>query len=156
MRKLLRRIHHWFNHRRAAAELAEEMETHRQMRQARLEQSGLSEQEASFASKRAMGNPVLAADQAREIWTWRWVDDAWRDILTGLRAFRKSPGFPFGASLILSLGIGINVAVFQLVDVMYWRTPEIRDPESALRLYTQEGGRFSYPATRMFDGARPT
>lgn len=55
MRKLLRRIRYWVNHRRAAAELAEEIEAHRQ-----LQQSGMSEQEASFAGKRAMGNAVLA------------------------------------------------------------------------------------------------
>jgi predicted permease len=151
VRKLLRRIHYWLNRRRAAAELTEEMESHRLMRQAKLEQSGLSAEEASFASKRAMGNAFLSAEQAREIWTWRWLDDAWRDLAHGLRAFLKSPGFPLGASLILSLGIGINVAVFQLMDVMYWRPPEIRDPASVVRLFkSQRGGDFSYPAARMF------
>jgi len=91
VKKLLRRIRYWLNRRRAAAELAEEIEAHRRMRQEQLEQSGLSKQEASFASKRAMGNAVLAAEQAREIWTWHWLDDASRDLLLGLRGFRKSP-----------------------------------------------------------------
>jgi macrolide transport system ATP-binding/permease protein len=151
VKKLLRRIHFWLNHRRAAAELAEEMESHRLMRQAQLQQSGLAEQEASFASKRAMGNAVLAAEQAREIWTWRWLDDAWRDLLIGLRGFRKSPGFWLGASLILSLGIGINVAVFQIIDVWFWRPPQIQDPASMVRLYKLGRGDFSYPAAQMFN-----
>jgi hypothetical protein len=151
VRKLLRRIHYWFNHRRAAAELSEEIEAHRLMRQAQLKQSGLPEQEASFASKRAMGNAVLAAEQARGIWTWRWLDDAWHDLALGLRRFWKSPGFPLGASLILSLGIGVNVAVFQIMDVSYWRPPEIREPASVVRLYKSQWGGFGYPAARMFD-----
>jgi predicted permease len=152
VKKLLRRIQYWLNRRRAAAELAEEMESHRLMRQAKLEQSGLSAEEASFASKRAMGNAFLSAEQAREIWTWRWLDDAWHDLALGLRGFLKAPGFPVGASLILSLGIGINVAAFQLMDAIYWRPPDVRDPASMMRLYkSQWGGGFSYPATRMFD-----
>src|SRR5262245_27804481 len=98
------------------------------MRQAQLEKSGLSKQEAYFASKRAMGNAVLSAEQARETWTWRWLDDTWRDLAHALRGFLKSPGFLLGASLILSLGIGINVATFQLMDELYWRPPDIPDP----------------------------
>src|SRR5262245_17702552 len=127
------------------------MESHRLMRQAQLQQSGLPEEEASFASKRAIGNAVLASEQAREIWTWRWLDDAWRDLLLGLRGFWKSPGFPLGASLILSLGIGVNVAVFQVMDVSYWRPLEIRDSASVVRLIESQPEGFGYPATQMFD-----
>jgi predicted permease len=151
MRKLLRRIHYVLNRRRAAAELAEEIEAHRLMRQAQLERSGMAERDASFSSKRAMGNALVAAARARDVWIWRWVDDASRDVLLGLRAFRNAPGFPLGASLILSLGIGINVAVFQLLDVAYWRPPDIREPASVVQLYRSQEGGFSYPAARMFD-----
>jgi hypothetical protein len=64
------------------------------------------------ASKRLLGNAVLAAEEAREVWNWKWLEDAWRDSRGGLRDFRRSPGFWLGASLILSLGIGVNVAQF--------------------------------------------
>lgn len=40
MRKFLRRLRYWLTHRRAAAELAEEIESHRLMRQEQFEQSG--------------------------------------------------------------------------------------------------------------------
>jgi predicted permease len=150
--KFLRRIHYWLNHRREAAELAEEIEAHRQMRQAQLEESGLSEQEASFASRRAMGNAVRAAEQAREIWTWRWLGDSLGDLMLGLRDFRKFPVFWIGASLILSLGLGINIAAFQFMDALFWRPPEIRDPETMVRLFKAPFGGLPYPITRMFDG----
>ncbi len=147
--KLLHRIQYWLNQRRAAAELAEEIESHRLMRQEELEQSGMSKQEAFFASKRAMGNAVLAADQARDVWIWSWLDQLVRDTRIGTRALMKIPGFTISATLILSVGIGAMVTVFTYSNLIFFKVLRIPNPASFVRVYATEGvgrpsGRINY------------
>jgi hypothetical protein len=64
------------------ADLAEELETHRAMKQAELEQSGMRRAEAIAASRRALGNITLAREDARAVWIWSWLESlAGRDVL---------------------------------------------------------------------------
>ena len=53
MRKLLRRLRHFWRRRQMAEELAEEMEFHRALQQRELEESGLSRQEAASTPRGA-------------------------------------------------------------------------------------------------------
>src|SRR5262245_41278235 len=135
MGKLLRRLRYWLDHRHADAELQEEIELHRAKKQEQLEREGLSAKEASAASRRAMGNAGLAREQTRDVWGWTWFGDAWRDLRYGARALRKSPGFLFVAALILSVGIGVNLAAFQVLDATFWKPPQVRDPDALVRLF---------------------
>ena len=143
MGKLLRRLCYWLHHRRADAELAEEIELHRAMRRGQLERSGLSAAEAATASRRLIGNAGRAREETRDVWGWTWFGDTWRDLRYGARALRKSPGFLLTAALMLSLGIGVNLAAFQVLDGVFWRPPQVRDPTSLVR--------FSHGSARGFD-----
>ncbi len=67
MRTLLRRVKHWIRRDRLDADLAEEIELHRAMRQARLEASGVPPDEAAHASRRAVGNVTAARGRARRL-----------------------------------------------------------------------------------------
>jgi predicted permease len=149
MTKVLRRVRLWVRRRRAAAELAEEIETHRLMRQEELERSGVSTEEAAILSKRALGNALLAREESHDVWRWSLLEDAWRDLLAGVRDFRKAPGFWLVASAILSLGIGVNVAAFQLLDAVFFKVPEIREPQSLVRLFRGRNGSFPFPAVSI-------
>jgi predicted permease len=151
MGKLLRRVRYWLHYRRAASELAEEIESHRAMRQKELERSGLTSKDAAIESRRALGNALLAREEARDVWSWNWLDDAWRDIRASIRDFRKAPSFWIGASLILSLGIGVNMAAFQVCDAVFWKPPEIRDPQSLVRLFRGRVGAFPYLAVPVLE-----
>src|SRR6185295_19148789 len=44
-----------------------------------------------------------------------------RDLRFGLRRCWKTPGFTAAAVLILTLGIGVNTAIFSLVDAVLLR-----------------------------------
>ena len=50
------------------------------------------------------------------------MDGFVRDLRDTLRALRRSPGFTLVAVLSLAVGIGVNTAVFSLVDAVLFRS----------------------------------
>jgi hypothetical protein len=97
------------------------------------------------------GNVLRLREEIRDVWGWNWLDDLWRDIRLALRALRQSPGFALGAAMILSLGIGVNLANCQLLDTLFWSAPKIRDPASVARFMspTTGFGTVPYPLTQF-------
>ncbi len=56
--------------------------------------------------------------------------ELWQDLRYGVRVLAKSPGFALIALLTLSLGIGANAAIFQLIDAVRLRTLPVRSPNT--------------------------
>ena len=50
-----------------------------------------------------------------------WAEELWQDLRYGARALAKSRAFTAVAILSLALGIGVNTAVFSVVDAMMFR-----------------------------------
>jgi predicted permease len=111
--RLIRQILYFFRQRRQAAELAEEMDFHRQM----LEQ----ESGDRYAANRRMGASTLAREDARAVWFPLRLDALWQDLRIGFRMLRRSPGFSALAILCLTLGIGANAAVFSWIEGILFR-----------------------------------
>ena len=158
MSALLRRLMYFLRRSRHDAELREEIEAHRALRQDAFERDGLAPDDAARASRRALGNVALAIDDARDVWTIRTVDSLWQDVRAALRGLRKSPGFALVAIGTLALGIGANTALFSIFSSLILRPLPVRDPGS-LALLTN--GSWSYPIWQeirareddLFDGA---
>src|SRR4029450_4022992 len=88
------------------AELTEEIEWHRAMRQEQFERSGMTPDDARAASKRTLGNVALAREDARAVWTWAWLDHLRQDSLYALRSVKRSPGFAAALIVVTPLGLG--------------------------------------------------
>src|SRR4030095_10923864 len=116
-----RRLRYLFRQRQIEAEIAEEIEAHRLMAEARERSGGTPPHEADAASRRAMGNITLAREEARAAWISPWLESAWQDVLYALRMFRRAPAFTATLVLVLGLGIGATTAVFTLVDGLILR-----------------------------------
>ena len=52
----------------------------------------------------------------------------WDDTRFGLRQLRKSPGFTAVAVLSLALGIGVNTAIFSMINGILYKSLPVRDP----------------------------
>ena len=120
MRKLWRRIYYLLHRRRLERELAEEMEAHREMMPA--------ERRVGF------GSTGRLAEDSREVWTWPWLDQLWQDLCYGARVLAHAPGFTLGAVAVLALGVGVNLAEFQIFDALIFHRLDIRDASSVLEL----------------------
>ncbi len=59
----------------------------------------------------------------------RFLETLWQDLRYGARLLRLNPGFTAVAILSLSLGIGANTAIFQLLDAVRLRTLPVKHPE---------------------------
>jgi predicted permease len=74
-----------------------------------------------------------------------------QDFRFAFRQLWKAPGFTIAAVTVLALGIGVNTAIFSLVNVMVFQPPAYKQPAEIVQLFSQDKKdpknfrAFSYP-----------
>lgn len=132
MRSLLRRLRARIRYRRFDADLAEEIEFHRAMKQREGERAGLTTAEARLMSRRAMGNVTLARESSRGVWVASWLDGMLQDVRYAFRSLRRQPGFTIAACTALVLGLGLNTSLFTFFNAVVLRSWSVADPVSVV------------------------
>jgi predicted permease len=107
-----------FRRRKLYSDLAEEMREHLDEKTEQFLRDGMIREEAEHAARRAFGNPALLEQRSREVWQWPMLESLWADVKYALLQFQKSPGFASVVIITLALGIGVNTALFSIVDTV--------------------------------------
>ena len=144
MQRLLARLRYLVRRRQLEADLAEEMEGHRAMVQERLEQGGLSADDAAHESRRTLGNVTLAREDARELWIWPSFERFWQDLRFGGRMLIRQRTFAATAIATLAIGIGATTTMVGVVHGELWRPLPFRDPARLVSIYTMPAGPASW------------
>jgi len=103
----------------------------------------------SQEARRELGNLTSAAEEARAVWSWTWLEQLRGDVRYAARTMRRSPGFTATALLSLALAMGANTAIFSLMNAILLKTLPVSHPESLVVLssISRDGGvdNFGYP-----------
>ena len=125
-------------------DLAEEIASHLAHEEDANAARGLSPEEARRQARVRFGNPRVVQER---VWDYRslpWIEDIWRDLRFALRGLRKTPGFTIIAVLVIAVGIGVNTAVFSVINTVLLKPLTYPKPTGAGRAEEcQRAGIFS-------------
>jgi len=132
--ELWRRIWYLLNRSRFERELRDEMDAHREL--------------AGDGGPR-FGNALRLREEAADEWGWAWCDRLRQDVHFACRLLVRAPLFTLTAVAILSVGVGINLAAFEVLDAVALSWLPVSAPERLVKVEHSHpkghGTSFSYP-----------
>ena len=114
--------------RRMNAELDEEMRYHLERDTERNVARGMTTTDAAAAARRSFGNLTVAAEQARDVWRWLWLEELRQDVHYAARSFRRAPSLVATVAITVGVGLGLLVTTFTLFNAYVLRPLPVRDP----------------------------
>ena len=149
VRRWLHRIVGTFAGRRAERELAAELESHLQLHIDDHLRAGLTPEEARRQALMKLGGLDNAKEAYRDRRGLPSLESLARDLRYGARTLARSPGFAAAGILILGLGIGVNSAIFTVVDAVVLRPLPFADADRLVKLW-HTPPQATFPGMRTF------
>ena len=115
-------------------DFAEEIESHLAHEEDSNLAWGLSPEDARRRARVRFGNPRTYREREWRYQSVPLIEDLWRDFRFALRALRKTPGFVTIVVLVIAVGIGLNTAVFSVIDTVLLKPLPYPDPHELVLL----------------------
>ena len=96
---------------------------------------GMTPEQASEAARKAFGNVTRIEEDTRAVWIPVWLDELLQDVRYAFRVLRHSPGFAATVVLTLALGIGANIAVYNIIYRVLIQPLPFREPDRLVQLW---------------------
>ena len=152
LRAFWMRLRALFGARRAGDEFAAELESHLQMHIDDNVRAGMSPGEARRQALIQLGGVEQTRQAMRERNTLPWFEYLVQDVRFALRQLRKAPGFTAVVIITLALGIGVNTALFSIVNTVLLHPIVLPHPRELVAIDASkpnfEHGSISYPNFR--------
>jgi predicted permease len=112
---------------------------------AELSGSELLVRELRRVEPHAASEPIVLGNNRRT----NMIADLWQDLRFGARMLLKTPGFTLVVVATLALGIGVNTAVYSVVDAVLFRPLPFASPDRLVEIWQQDANRqYAYPGLR--------
>jgi putative ABC transport system permease protein len=89
---------------------------------------GLTRAAATRAARLELGSAAAVRDRVRDAGWEAALETIWLDVRHSARMLRRSPIFTIATVLLLTVGIGVNTAIFTLLDVVVLRPLPVTAP----------------------------
>ncbi len=115
-------------------ELAEEIESHLAHEEDANAARGLSAEEARRRARVRFGNPRATRERVWLDRSFPWMETLLRDLRFAWRSLKKTPAFTVIAILVIAVGVGVNTAVFSVINTVLLKPLTYPDPQSLVQL----------------------
>lgn len=133
----------------ADRDLAAELESHLQLHIDDNLRAGMTPAEARRQALLALGGVAATTEAYRDRRGLPAVESVIRDLRYGARVLRKHPGYLVAGILILGLGVGVNSAMFTVVNAVVLRPLPFPAAERLVRLW-HTPPQATFPGMRVF------
>lgn len=144
------RLRSLFKRRIVDQEIDDELRFHLEQQVTLYEGRGLTHDDALRRARLELGGLDQIKEAHRDARGIGLADDLVRDVRYVLRQLRRSPGFALLAVVCLGLGIGVNTAIFGVINSVLLRPMPVADPERLIVISRGERTAWSYPDYRDF------
>ena len=121
-------------------EIEAELAAHIDMRAEELEAQGLSPAEARREARKRFGSQARIVEETREVHLFQWVDTWRRDSAYSIRGLLRRPAFLLTGLATLAVGIGVNVAIFSVVDGLLLKPLPVPDADRLMAVVETRNG----------------
>jgi putative ABC transport system permease protein len=139
IRTLLTRLASLLHGRRLDQDLDDELLSHIDLAVEENMRLGMPEEEARTAALRSFGGVTQIRETYRLQRGLPFFEVLWSDLRYAFRQLWKSPGFTLTIMLTLSIGIGVNTAVFSMMDAEVLRPLAVPDLDRVMAVAEEHG-----------------